>query len=97
MKNLTKNIQIPFTSDKTIQNVSSYRFSEEKVEILKYGLKHSLEPKYLLKIDILATFEQTHCSQSRELKDETKSGELKATILNLANVHWSSYKPSQNT
>ena len=25
------------------------------------------------------------------------SGELKATISNLANVYWSSYKPTQNT
>ena len=30
-------------------------------------------------------------------KDERKSGELKATSSNLANVYWSSYKPTQNT
>ena len=47
--------------------------------------------------DILATFEQIHRSLSRDLKDETKSGELKATISNLGNVYWSSYKPTQNT
>ena len=57
LKNLTKNTQIPFTSDETIKNLSSYKLTEEEVEILKYGLKHLLEPKYLLKTDILATFE----------------------------------------
>ena len=30
-------------------------------------------------------------------KDEKKSGKLKAAISNLANVYWSSYKPTQNT
>ena len=64
---------------------------------MKYGLKHPTEPKHLLKTDILATFEQIHHSLSRDLKDESKSGELKATISNLTNVYWSSYKPTQNT
>ena len=61
LKNLTKNIQIPFTSDETIRNLSSYELTEEEAEILKYGLKHSTEPKHLLKTDILTTFEQIHC------------------------------------
>ena len=45
----------------------------------------------------MVTFEQIHHSLSRDLKDDRKSGQLKATISNLANAHWSSYKPSQNT
>ena len=44
----------------------------------------------------MATFEQIHRSLSRDLKDERKSGELKATMSNLANVYWSLYKPTQN-
>ena len=45
----------------------------------------------------MATFEQINCSLLRDLTDERKSGKLHATILNLANVYWSSYKPTQNT
>ena len=45
-KNLTKNIQIPFTTDGTKKNLSSYKLTEEEVEILKYGLKHPIEPKH---------------------------------------------------
>ena len=97
LKDLTKNMQIPFTSDETIKNLSSYKLTEEEAEILKYGLKHPIEPKHLLKTDILATFEQIHRSLSRDLKDERNPGELKAMISNLANVYWSSYKPTQNT
>ena len=51
---------------------------------MKYGLRHLIEPKDLLKTDILATFEQIHRSLSHDLKDKSKSGELKATISNLA-------------
>ena len=87
-KNLTKNIQIPFTSDETIKNLSSYKLTEEEAEIFKYGLKHPIEPKHLLKTDILAIFEQIHRSLSRDLNGERKSGELKATISNIANVYW---------
>ena len=94
---MTKNLQIPFTSDETIRNLSSYKSTEEEAEISKYGSKHPIEPKHLLKTDILATFERIHRSLSRDLKDERKSGELIVTITNLANVYWSSYKPTQNT
>ena len=45
----------------------------------------------------MTTFEQIHCSLLCDLKDERKSGELKATTSNLANMYWSSYKPTQNT
>ena len=79
-KKLTKNTQILFTSGETTKNLSIYKLREEEVEILKYGLKHPIEPKYLLKTDILATFEQIHCFLLRDLKDERKSSELKATI-----------------
>ena len=90
-------MQIPFTSDETIKTLSSYKLTEEEAKILKYDLKHPIEPKHLLKTDILATFEQIHRSLSRDLKDERNPGELKAMISNLANVYWSSNKPTQNT
>ena len=97
LKYLTKNIQIPFTSDETIKSLSSYKLTDEEVEILKYGLKHPTEPKHLLKSHFLATFEQIHHSLLHDLKDKRKSGQLKARISNLGNVYWSSYKPTQNT
>ena len=33
-KNLTKNKQIPFTSEEAIKNLSSYKLTDEEVEIL---------------------------------------------------------------
>ena len=83
LKNLTKNTQRPFTSEETIKNLSSYKLTDEEVEILKFGLKYPIEPKHLLKTDILATFEQIHRSLSRDPKDDRKSGQLKATTQTL--------------
>ena len=100
LENLTRNTQILFTTDEkttTTKNLSSCKLTEEKVEILKYGLKQPTEPKNLLKTDILATFGQIARSLLCNLKDKRKSSELKATISNLANIYWSSYKPTQNT
>ena len=48
-----------------MKNLSSYNLTKEEVEILKYGLKHPIEPKHLFKTDILAAFEQIHYSLSR--------------------------------
>ena len=64
---------------------------------MTFGLKHPIEPKHLLKTDILATLEQIHHSLSRNLKYKRKFDELKVTVSNLAKFYWSSYKPTQNT
>ena len=53
-----------------MKNLSSYKLTEEE-EILKYCLKHPIEPKHLLKTDILATFEKLHRSLSRYLIEES--------------------------
>ena len=45
----------------------------------------------------MVTFEQIHRSLLRDLKEERKSGDLKATTSDLSKIYWSSYKPTQNT
>ena len=97
LRDLTKNIQLPFTSDETIKNFSRYNLTEAETLILKFGLKQPIEPKTLIKTDILTTFESIHRTLSRDLKYENHSGELKASLSNLTNVYWSTYKPTKNT
>ena len=97
LRNLTKNIQLPFTSDETIKNFSRYKLTEAETSILKFGLKQPIEPKTLIKTNILSTFESIHRILSRDLKYENQSGELKASLSNLANNYWSTYKPTKNT
>ena len=97
LRNLTKNIQLPFTSNETIKNFSRYKLTEAETSILKFGLKQPIEPKTLIKTDILSTFESIHRTLSRDLKYENQYGELKASLSNLANVYWSTCKPTKNT
>ena len=43
LKNLTKNLVLPFTSTDTVLNLSSVKLIEEEfLGILKYGLKHPI-------------------------------------------------------
>ena len=60
-------------------------------------MKQPIEPKTLIKTDILSTFESIHRTLSRDLKYQNQSGELKASLSNLANVYLSTYKPTKNT
>ena len=66
---MTKNTRIAFISNETIKDLSSYKLTEEDVKLLEYGLKYHIEPKKLLKTDILGTFEQIHHSLSCNLKE----------------------------
>ena len=75
-RNLTKNIQLPFTSDETIKNFSRYKLTEAETSILKFSLKQTIEPKTLIKADILSAFESIH---------RTLSGDLKNMKTNLVN------------
>ena len=97
LRNLTKNIQRLFTSDETIKNFSLYKLTEAKTSMLKVGLKQPIEPKMLTKTNILSTFEYIHRTLSHDLNYENQSGELKASLSNLANVYWSTYEPTKNT
>ena len=97
LKNLTKIVQLPFTSDEAIKNFSHYNLTEAETSVLKFGLKQPIKPKTLIKTNILSTFESIHRTLSRDLKYENRSGELKSSLSNLANVYWSTYKPTKNT
>ena len=39
IRNLTKNIQLPFTADEAIKNLSRYKLTEAETLILKFDLK----------------------------------------------------------
>ena len=45
LKNLTKIVQLPFTSDEAIKNFSHYNLTEAETSVLKFGLKQPLNPK----------------------------------------------------
>ena len=97
LKELTRNVVLPFTPAETVLNLSGTRLSDDELEILKYGLKHSIEPLHINKTDVLTTFDFIHRSMSKDLKHEKDAGEVKAKMSYLANNYVNTYKPSKNT
>ena len=49
LKNLTVNKVIPFACNEVVINLSLFEFSTLELELLKYGLSHSIPPKQLRK------------------------------------------------
>ena len=60
--------------------------------LLKYDLKHPIDPIQVNKTDILTTFDFLHHEITKDLRDEKQSGEVKTKISNLAHSYVNSYK-----
>ena len=74
-------------------NLSRYALTKNETSIFKFDLKQPIEPKALIKTNILSTFEYIHLIQ--RLKNKNQSGKLKALLSSLANVYWSTCKPTK--
>ena len=96
LKNLTRNVVLPFTPTDTVMNLSKTKLTEEELDILKFGSNHSIEPLRINKTDVLTTFDFIHRAMSKDLQDVKEAGEVKAKMSYLANTYVNSYKPSKN-
>ena len=70
LKNLTKNVTLPFTDTETVHNLSNFNLTTEELEPLKYGLKHPTHSLQVNKMDILSTFDFIHRAIPKDLRDE---------------------------
>ena len=93
LRNLTKNVTLPFTDTKTVHNLSNVTLMTEEFELLKNSLKHPTHPLQVNKMDIL-TFDFIHGAITKDLRDEKQSGEVKTKISNLAYSYVNSYNPT---
>ena len=96
LKNLTKKLLLPLTPTDTVFNLSSIKLTEEKLGILKYGLRHPIEPRFINKTDVLTLFDFIHRAMNKNLKDNRDAGEVKAQLSYLANSYVNSYKTRKN-
>ena len=87
LRNLTQNTVLPFTSTDTVLNLSSSKLFNEEINILRYGLKHFIEPNFINKTDILSTFDFIHQTMSKDLKDQKDTGEVKVKMSYLENTY----------
>ena len=97
LKELTCNVVLALTPAETVLNLSGIRLSDDELEVLKYGFKHSIEALHINKTDVLTTFDFIHRSMSKDLKHEKDAGEVKAKMSYLANNYINTYDPSKNT
>ena len=70
--------------------MSNVTLTTEKLELLKYGLKHHIQPL----TDILTTFDFIHRAMTKGLRGEKQSRQVKTKISNLAHIYANSYKPA---
>ena len=97
LRNLTKNISLPFTSADTVHNLSSKLLTTDELEVSKYGLKHPIQSLQINETDTLTTFALIHRAMTNDLKDKKHSGELKTKMSHLPNSYVNSYKPTKNS
>ena len=83
--------------EKVIKNLSTKNLSLEELNILKFGLNHSLPPLKLRKTDVLVSFEMIHRFLREDLKNDADKPTLKAQLSHLANSYVHNYQPSRST
>ena len=87
---------LPFISTDTVLNLLSIKLTEEELGVLKYGLKHPIELRFINETNVLTTFDFIHRGMSKDLKDNRDAAEVKAKLFYLANSYVNSYKPTKN-
>ena len=85
------------TTAETAQNFSSKLLTTDELDVLKYGLKHPINPLQINKTDVLTIFDFIHRARINDLKDKKYSGELKAKMLHLANSYVNACKLTKNS
>ena len=98
LKALTRNSSVPFMHKDTVVNISSYKLSDDELDILKFGLtyRYAIKPPQISKSHVFTTFELLHQDLKRHLVDKSKANEVKSQIQHLATTYVNSYKPTPN-
>ena len=68
--------------------------SQQESDLLKVGLKLSIQPDKIQKFETFTTFEKIHRSFLSNLKSEETKCHIKKYLSNLANYYIYKYKPS---
>ena len=95
LRDLTKDISLPFRSDETVTNLSSYTPTQEELEVLKHGLSYAIQPARIDKTDVFASFELIHRFMKENIccENEPHAAELRSKLSHLANSYITTYKP----
>ena len=79
---------------KVVKNLSSKHLINEELDLLKFGLHHSLPPSRVYKTNVFVSFEMMHRFFLKNLKNEIDKPALKSELSHLNNSYVHNYKPS---
>ena len=71
--------------------MSSHSLTSEQLNILKFGLTHSIRPPKINESDVFTCFELINHTMAKKLRDTKQAGKLVADLSHLAHTYVSSY------
>ena len=83
---LTQNVVLQFDSKKTVTDLSSCRLTSDQLDILKFGLTHSICPPRI-KSDVFVCFELIHDTMVKKLQDRMQNPILVSALSQLAHSY----------
>ena len=81
---LTRNVVLPFDSKETVTNLSFCRLTSDQLDILKFGLTHSICPPRINKSDVFVCFELINDIMVKKLQERTQNPKLVSALSHLA-------------
>ena len=97
IRNLTMNSTNLFTHREVVKNLCSKHLTNEELDLLKFGLHHSLPPSRIYKTNVFVSFKMMHRFLLENLKIEIDQPALKSELSDLANSYVHNYEPSRST
>ena len=73
---------------------SSHNLMLEQLDILKFGLTHSICPPRINKSDVFTCFELVNHTMAKNLKDTKQAGKLVSDLSHLVHSYVCSYRPT---
>ena len=77
-----------------VTNLSSCRFTCDQLDILKFGLTHSICPPRINKSDVFVCFELIHDTMVKKLQDRTQNPKLVSALSYLAHSYSLAHRPT---
>ena len=97
LRNLRKNRSNPFTHEEVAKNLCTKNVPLEELNILKFGLNHSLPTLKLRKTDVFVYFQMIHRFLREDLKNDADEATLTAQLSHLANSYIHNYQQLRPT
>ena len=92
LEKLTRNTVLPFTANETVTNISSCCLTSEQLNMLKFGLSHSICRPSISKTDVFTCFELIHLTMAKKLIDKKHDAKLVADLSHLAHFYVSPHR-----